>query len=196
MSNLKNLVFLDDGMILLKGVRLSYPHLFKPYGKEEGKEKKFSAAFMLPKASHLEEAKAIHAKVVAMSKEAHKSELESDRYCLKNGDKSGKPEYMGHFVLKANEQRKPGTRDANNREIAEEDDVLYAGCYVNVVFRLWAQNNGFGKRINANLLGVQFAADGERMDTAVRPDLDDVFAATDGVFADGAVKAADDEMFS
>ena len=37
----------------------------------------------------------------------------------------------------------------------------YAGCYVNAVIELWFQNNGFGKRVNANLLGVQFFKDGE-----------------------------------
>ena len=37
----------------------------------------------------------------------------------------------------------------------------YAGCYVNVSLDVWAQANQFGKRINAKLLGIQFARDGD-----------------------------------
>jgi len=44
--------------------------------------------------------------------------------------------------------------------LTENDNRIYAGCYVNAIVVLWAQNNNYGKRINANLLGVQFVADG------------------------------------
>lgn len=37
----------------------------------------------------------------------------------------------------------------------------YNGCYVNVVLDVWAQENGYGKRINAKLLAIQFSADGD-----------------------------------
>jgi hypothetical protein len=39
----------------------------------------------------------------------------------------------------------------------------YSGCYVNAVIELWAQDNKFGKRINASLMGVQFLRDGQRL---------------------------------
>jgi hypothetical protein len=37
----------------------------------------------------------------------------------------------------------------------------YAGGFVNAVIRLWAQDNDFGKRINAQLQTIQWAGDGE-----------------------------------
>jgi hypothetical protein len=51
--------------------------------------------------------------------------------------------------------------DRDKSPLAEEDNRIYAGCYVNAIFSLWAQNNQYGKRINAQLDGVQFAKDGE-----------------------------------
>lgn len=43
---------------------------------------------------------------------------------------------------------------------AEIQRVFYAGCYVNVQIELWAQDNQYGKRVNAQLRGLQKAADG------------------------------------
>jgi len=43
----------------------------------------------------------------------------------------------------------------------EENGKPYAGCYVNMSIRLWAQDNQFGKRVNAQLRAVQFVKDGE-----------------------------------
>jgi hypothetical protein len=36
----------------------------------------------------------------------------------------------------------------------------YGGCYGNISLDIWAQDNEYGKKINAKLLGVQFAKDG------------------------------------
>lgn len=37
----------------------------------------------------------------------------------------------------------------------------YAGCYVNAVVDLWAQNNKHGKTIRAQLVSIQFDSDGD-----------------------------------
>ena len=58
--------------------------------------------------------------------------------------------------------------------LTEDDNKLYPGCYVNVVITLWAQNNKFGKRINANLLAVQFVKDGNPFGEA-RVDVGSIF---------------------
>ena len=41
------------------------------------------------------------------------------------------------------------------------DGRPYAGCYVIANVELWAQDNNYGKRINASLRGVQFLRDGD-----------------------------------
>ena len=45
--------------------------------------------------------------------------------------------------------------------LVEEDGILYAGCYVNAHVGFWVQSNTWGKRVNANLLAVQFLRDGD-----------------------------------
>ncbi len=45
--------------------------------------------------------------------------------------------------------------------MAEEDGVIYAGCYVNASIEIWAQDNQYGKAIRATLRGVQFFRDGD-----------------------------------
>jgi hypothetical protein len=41
------------------------------------------------------------------------------------------------------------------------------------VIELWAQNNNYGKRINANLLGVQFLKDDEPFADGEKASVDD-----------------------
>ena len=45
--------------------------------------------------------------------------------------------------------------------LTEDDNRIYSGCYVNASVELWYQKNAYGKRVNANLLGIQFFKDGE-----------------------------------
>ena len=59
--------------------------------------------------------------------------------------------------------------------IYEEDGVIYDGCYVTAIIGIWAQDNKFGKRINANLLGVQFKKDGDPLASGVEKVNDDDF---------------------
>lgn len=50
---------------------------------------------------------------------------------------------------------------------------LYSGCYVHAVVDVWAQDNDNGKRINCQLLGVQFAGDGDAFTTGAVGETDD-----------------------
>jgi hypothetical protein len=63
--------------------------------------------------------------------------------------------------IKASASKRPMVLDRDRSPLTENDNRVYAGCYVNAIIELWAQNNQWGKRINANLLGVQFFKDGE-----------------------------------
>ena len=51
-----------------------------------------------------------------------------------------------------------GEKITDNREI---EQLIYSGCYTHSKVEFWAQDNKFGRRINATLLGVMFAEDGE-----------------------------------
>lgn len=147
--------------IKLQNVRLSFPSLFRK-AQFQGEETKYEGTFMLDKEQHADTIKEIQRAIDTAIKENLKgAKLPADKICLKDGDASGRDEYEGHYTIKASNSKRPKVIDRDKSPLSEDDGKPYSGCYVNAVIELWAQNNGYGKRINANLLGVQFAKDGE-----------------------------------
>lgn len=158
----------QEHILKLNDVRLSFPVLFEAKSFEEGGKKEFSGSFLIPKTNTalLGEIKAAMLKV-ATGKWGAKAEgilttlFRDDRLCLHDGDRKDYDGYEGHFFLRASNQVRPLLIDRSRNPVTEADGKIYAGCYVNVTVSLWAQDNKFGKRINANLRGVQFFRDGE-----------------------------------
>jgi len=147
--------------IMLPNVRLSFPSLFHK-AVFDGKETKFEATFLIDKNEQADKIKEIKAAIDAAIKENLKgAKLPADKLCMKDGDGIEYAGYAGHMSLKASSQKRPIVLNRDKTPLTEDDNKLYAGCYVNAIIELWAQNNQFGKRINANLLGVQFFKDGE-----------------------------------
>jgi len=147
--------------IMLPNVRLSFPSLFHK-AVFDGKETKFEATFLISKDEQGDKVKEIKAAIDAAIKENLKgAKLPTDKLCMKDGDGIEYAGYAGHMSLKASSQKRPIVLNRDKTPLTEDDNKLYAGCYVNAIIELWAQNNQFGKRINANLLGVQFFKDGE-----------------------------------
>lgn len=141
--------------------RLSFPSLFRTATFGEQDTGKYEATFVLNKETHADAIKEIKDQMAKLMKDELKGKIPSDKLCLKDGDESGRPEFEGAFTLKASTKKRPVVIGKDRAPLAEDDNVIYAGCYVNAIFSLWAQNNQYGKRINAQLDGVQFAADGE-----------------------------------
>lgn len=84
---MSNVIFNEkDGTIQVKHVRLSYPHLFKPWAMQDDQEKKFSARFLLPKDTHAAEIKAIQAFLTKMMAEKFKARIPLDKLFLRDGD--------------------------------------------------------------------------------------------------------------
>lgn len=145
----------------LNNVRLSFPSLWHK-AVFEGAETKFEATFLLDKEQHAEIIEALKKDINARIKNDLKgSKLPSDRICLKDGDEYEYDGYAGCMSLKASNGKRPMIIDRDKTPLTEDDNRIYAGCYVNAIVEFWAQNNGYGKRINANLLGVQFLKDGD-----------------------------------
>ena len=179
-----NIDLRSDGTLILKNVRLSYPHLFKAWAKNEGEKAKFSARFLLDKATHAADIKALREHLNKLQLEAFKGKIPADKLFLRDGAGSEKPEQENTWTVSASEDRKPSVLNRDKSRVDEEDDIVYAGCYVNAMIRSWAQNNKYGKRLNANLLAVQFVKDGERFG-AERPDAEEAFEEVSGDFDDG-----------
>lgn len=82
--------------------------------------------------------------------------------CLHDGaEKADYSGFDGNQYVSARNKARPTVLDRDKTTLTQADGKPYAGCYVNASFDVWPQDNGFGKRINASLLGVQFSKDGE-----------------------------------
>lgn len=200
-KRVQNAVLYSDGLILIENVRLSYPHLDEPYAGEDGGDPKFGAVGLLPKTTHKEAQKLLVEQINAICADKKwmrdgKRIIAADKLFIKDGDQSAKPENEGMWTLSAREKLAPMLRDRANRTVQQKDAarVFYGGCWVNLVIRPWAQDNKYGKRINANLSMVQFVKD----DTAFgegrlsEDDADDIFGSAED--ADDGLGAGDGDL--
>jgi hypothetical protein len=183
-ESVENAARYSDGLILLKNVRASYPHVLKPTkfkGADADAPASYSIKVLLPKTTHDEAKKLLQRAITRVLKESNKGEpIGRDRRFLQDGDPGeediGNPEEKGCWVVSARESKrpividnrkdprtgKPRRLDPNDERDAER---IYGGCYVNVMIRPWFQNNAYGKRVNAGLSVVQFVRDGEPFGT-------------------------------
>jgi hypothetical protein len=158
--------------IMLKNVRLLYgAALFTPQRGPNGEgEPKHSATLGFPK-DHpaVAEIKAAFQKVAtekwgAKAVEVYTMLKAADKLCLHDGDaKADKEGFKGNLYVSASNKLKPLVIDGLKQPLDANSGKPYSGCYVNAEIELWAQDNKFGKRINASLRGVQFVRDGQRL---------------------------------
>ena len=146
--------------IKIPSARLSFPSLFNMASFGGESTGKFEATFILDKKEHAKQIEEIEAAIAKLQKDL-KVKLASDKLCLKDGDEMERPEYQGKMTIKASTKKRPLVINRDKTPLTEDDNVIYAGCYVNAIITLWAQNNSYGKRVNAQLDGVQFVRDGE-----------------------------------
>lgn len=176
--------------IRLTNVRLSFPNLFE----RDKKYNRFGGNFLLtPDHPDLEKLrKAI--KIAARNKwpkswkKIYQQLEKQDRLCLHDGDTKEFEDYPGNFFVAASSTKtrpRMFLRDGRT-ELFEDQGEIYGGCYVVVSLEIWAQDNDFGKRVNAQLRGVQFYADGESFGGGG--------AASDDEFDDLGDPDADDDL--
>ena len=172
----------QDGVVALDDVRIAFPALFEAKAQSNDKtaKPKFNASFILAKnnpaiaAIYAAMEKAAVAKWGAKAADIVKGLKASDKLALHDGDaKTQYQGFAGNLYVSASSSARPLVIDRDRSMLTEADGKPYAGSYVNARVQIWAQDNQFGKRINAQVLGVQFVRDGER-------------------FAGGAVASADD----
>lgn len=164
----------------LEQVRLSFPDLFVAKSVQADGEPKFSAAFLLDKEEHADLIVQCKTLAWAAAKEHFKDKAKE---LIQKGKlkiflhEGNEKDYEGYdesnMYISASSKKRPTVIDRDKTPLAEADGRPYAGCYVNAVVRVWVQDNQFGKRINAELMGVQFVKDGEAFGAA--PLSDDAF---------------------
>jgi hypothetical protein len=164
----KNWVLYKTGELRIDNVRGSYVHADKPYkGKnkrDDGSEAepKFSLIGMLPKETHEEAKNAILDRIKSLLAENKDAKVAKDKRFIKDGDDSEKDEYEGHWTVSASESRAPKLRDRSGELLSRDSDMddirdlFQSGYWFNILIRPWYQDNDYGKRVNAGLIGIQF----------------------------------------
>lgn len=86
-----------------------------------------------------------------------------DLTCLHDGNTKTYVGYADNYYVQCRAQvsARPAVMDARGAPVTERDGVIYGGCYVIALIELWAQDNKFGQRINAQIRGVQFLRSGD-----------------------------------
>ena len=178
--------------ILIKGARLSFPSLFTQKVNQDGSKGSYSAAFIIPPDHEGVAIISAEIKRVALEKwpKDHEKMLKAmkagGKIALRQGDsKAQYAGYEGNLFFNASNKRPPGVFNKSAVQITEGcEETPYGGCYVNVTFEVWAQDNSYGQRINFSLRGVQFAADGESFGGGAMATDDEFGAPTDGAGAE------------
>jgi hypothetical protein len=174
--------------IKVQNARLAFPKLFVAKAVADGDEPNFGASLILDPSDPgnaktiAEIDKAIDQ--VAKEKWGAKTDTiiklarKTDKVCLHDGDlKAQYAGFEGMRYVSANNKMRPVVVNKDTSPLTAQDGVVYAGCYVNATIELWAQDNKYGRRVNATLLGVQFVRDGDHFaggSTGSADDFDDL----------------------
>lgn len=154
--------------VKLNNVRLAFPQLFEAKTVNGEGEPAFSASLLIDPADP--QIKALNAAIDAVAKEKWAAKAEAilktmratDKTCLHDGDlKDQYAGFEGMLYVSARSKTRPLVIDADKTPLTAKDGKPYAGCYVNASIELWAQDNNYGKRVNASLRGIQFLRDGD-----------------------------------
>lgn len=180
--------------ITIKNCRIAFANIWKAQQVNGQGDPKFSAAFLIapdhPQVAAIEAAEKEVAKAKWNTKadSVLKAARASGKQVLKDGDtKSDYAGYEGMLFINTSNPQRPTIVDRDKTPLSEEDGKPYGGCYVNAVIELWAQDNQFGKRVNASLAGIQFVKDGDRFAGGSKAEDTDFEELGDGADADEMV---------
>lgn len=166
--------------IKLNNVRLSFAELFEAKTVNGEGKPAYSASFLIsPKDPQVA---LINAAIDSVAQDKYGAKAEAnlkimrtaDKVCLHSGDlKANYAGFEGMLYINARNTMPPIVIDVDRSELSSRHGKPYSGCYVNVSLELWPQDNNYGKRINATLLGVQFFKDGESFAGGSAASIDD-----------------------
>ena len=152
--------------VVVKMVRLSFPHLFEPSGFQ-GSEPKYSCKLIIPKSDKatMNElagyAKQLIDEKWKGKKPANFREWYVDGDTILDEDGNVREEYANSWRISASSKIKPGIVDQSVNPVMDPE-LIYAGCYVNASLSMYAYDN-ISKGIGFGLSHVQFAGDGKRL---------------------------------
>ena len=155
-------------VVSLNAVRTSYLYCFQPYVNvdDNGKKTESYCSHFIMDVGHTGIALVVAAmKSAAAGQWGAKADdmynalKGQHKLCLKEGSicKAGEEPYAGKLFISSSNKKRPLVIDGQRNILAAGDSLApYSGCWVNARIQVWAQDNKYGKRINASLLGIQF----------------------------------------
>ena len=158
-------------VVKVQNVRISFPSLFEAKAINGEGDPRFSAAFVIVPGSANATLLAETMRAVAKEKWGAKAEgilnelKAKGRVAFKESPLSKDGEvydgFEGMFCLNASNVARVPVIDRDTQPLTPADGRPYGGCFVDCSVDLWAQDNSWGKRINAKLRWVQFRGDGD-----------------------------------
>lgn len=154
-------------LLLLKNVRINYPHLFEPKDYDGDGNFKYKALLVVDKKS--EAGKKLRAEFDRVAKETWKEKgakvLEkiwgnSQKLSLRDGDREDNEEYAGHWLLSVSNKKRPTVKDRDGTPLEARDEKPEPGDVVNVKVEIYSMTKR-GDSMYATLYGVQFVERGE-----------------------------------
>ncbi len=160
MSNTKN-----STKVKIKGARLSYAHVFKKHSINNG-EPKYSCQIIIDK-DHPQMAE-IEAAIANAARSKFEKLVNGNKVSaklktpLRDGDDEDNTKvYENKYFFNSSNTQPPMTVGRKREQITEDDNIIYSGCYANVVINFFAFDSNGNKGVAASLGGVQFVRDGE-----------------------------------
>lgn len=167
--------------VKLLNVRLAFPVLWAPEQVNGQGKAAYSVQLLMARGS--QQAKLVEETIAAVAKaqagwgakalDILKQLKAKDALCLHDGDLKEYDGYAGNLYVSARSEARPLVIDRDRSILSASDGRPYSGCYVNAIIDVWAQDNKFGRRVNAGLKGIQFCADGEAFSSGSPARVDD-----------------------
>lgn len=163
--------------IIIPEARLAFGQDLFEARSVDGGPLQFAATFIIPPTSPAIAAINAEEERVAKEKWGEKAPAilsmirANNRGALKPGAlKAAKYDgFEGNFFVSTNSKTRPTLVDRQGKATTGKDGVIYSGCYVLAHISLWAQDNQYGQRINAEVTGVQFLRDGDAFSGGAPP---------------------------
>lgn len=168
--------------IKLETVRVAFADLIEPRAFSQGQDPTFGVTSLIPK-EDAAKLKLVHGAMLVAAQGKWGEDgariaqelVREGKTCIRDGNsrRNRKGEiYQGfenHFAVSSNARADqppriftPHGEKITSENFAEfEQYAIYGGCYAHVLISLWAQDNQYGRRINATIEGAVFAEHGE-----------------------------------
>lgn len=178
-------------------LRISYPTVFVPKPFQAGQTPRFGVAVMINKKDkvQMDFLRVLHKDATDVMAEKWPNPETRPRIPLTGHDKSlfkdgdtalnnqgipireKNPEYVGHYIIRANSTQQPVLVDKGRQEIVDSREI-YGGCYCKVNMNVYAYDQP-SNGVTIGLNGLQKWADGESFGSG-RPPVDEMFDAETG----------------